>query len=149
MPSVCPAHGAGSDPRLLVGVRFRQLVASRHVIDEQVNGGPVDLWLIDDTGACTHVTAGSDWCLIVEASAPLDGYDMGTLGRIEVSGDIATPFASHVGEQVLVVRQAWAPKTGRIGLVIEFESGAVRCESRAGELRLHAVNGMLQEDHSA
>jgi hypothetical protein len=148
MLSVCPAHEAGSDQSLLAGVRFQQVVASRHVIDEQVNGEPIDLWLIDDTGACTSITTGSDWCLIVDASAPHDDYDVRTFGRIEVSGGIDTPFASHLGEQVLAVQQEWAPKTGRIGLVIEFESGAVRCESLAGELRLHAINDVLREDNA-
>ena len=83
MPSVCPAHGAGSDPSLLVGVRLQRVVASRHIVHDQVDGEPIDLWLIDDTGTGTHITTGSDWCLIVEASAPRGGYDMGTLGRIE------------------------------------------------------------------
>ena len=148
MPSVCPAHGAGSDPSLLIGVRLQRVVASRHVLDERVDGELIDLWLIDDDGACTHITTGSDWCLIVEASAPLDGYEMGALGRIEVSGDIETPFTSHIGERVLDVRETWARKTGRVGLVIEFESGTVRCDSRAGDLRLHAVDGTPREDHA-
>ncbi len=96
----------------------------------------------------THITAGSDWCLIVEASAPRGGYDMGTLGRIEVSGDIETPFTPHIGERVLAIDQTWAPKTGRVGLVIEFETGAVRCDSYAGELHLHPVNDMSREGHA-
>ena len=88
---MCPAHGAGTDPSVLKGVRLSRAVASRHVLDEQVDGEPIDLWLIDDAGMCTHITTGSDWCLIVEESAPLGGYDMGTLELVAVPAD--TPEA--------------------------------------------------------
>jgi hypothetical protein len=49
MPSERPAHGAEDDPSLLVGVRFQQVVVSRHVIGGQVGGEPVDL--------CDHQSA--------------------------------------------------------------------------------------------
>ena len=129
-------HGAGGDPSGLVGARLQRVVASRHVLGDLVDAEPIDVWLIDDAGACTHITSGSDWCLIVEASAPFEGYDMGTWGRVEVHERSDTPFASHVGERVLSVEQVWAPMTGRVALVIAFESGPVCCESQAGELRL-------------
>ena len=135
----CPAHGAGSDPSMLVGTRLKRVVAARLILDDQSDRDPIDVWLVDDAGASIHLTCGSDWCLIVERAEPQAGYDMGALGRVEVSCGIATPFGSHIGEQVVAVRESWEPRTGRVGVHIEFESGGVRCESWAGDLRLRAA----------
>lgn len=95
------------------------------------------MWLTDDRGAATHLTTGSDWCLIVEASKPHDGYDMGDWGRVVV-GAIGeeTPFTDHIGEDVLRVWEEHAPNTGRVALELTFPTGGVRCESWAGDLRL-------------
>ncbi|MFH9419164.1 hypothetical protein [Streptomyces sp. NPDC017529] len=48
-----------------------------------------------------------------------------------------TPFADHLGETVLAVREEAGPDTGRLALEIAFDSGRVRCETWSGEdLRL-------------
>ncbi|TWD13164.1 hypothetical protein FB570_11991 [Streptomyces sp. T12] len=97
----------------------------------------MDVWLIDDRGATVHVTTGSDGCLIVEESEPYTGYNMGDSGRVTV-GAIGneTPFADHVGESILAVREEHEPNTGRVALELSFPRGRVRCESWAGDLRL-------------
>lgn len=60
-------------------------------------------------------------------------------GRIEVTSvKDRTPFAAHLGETVLAVREEGDAVTGRLRLDITFTSGRVRCESEAGELRLSA-----------
>ena len=91
---------------------------------------------VDDHGGCTHVTTGSDWCLIVEEAPPDEGHDMQECGRVEV-GPIRgeTPFARHLGEQVPAVGEEHHPSAGRVGLDLVFPSGRVRCRSRAGDLR--------------
>ncbi|MEU9193274.1 hypothetical protein [Streptomyces hundungensis] len=97
----------------------------------------MDVWLIDSEGAATHVTTGSDWCLIVETSVPHEGYDMAESGRIEVTQvHNETPFADHLGETVLAVHEEADPYTGRIALELTFDSGRVRCDSWSGYLRL-------------
>ena len=102
-----------------------------------VADGPVDVWLVDDRGAWTHITAGSDWCLITEPSGPFEGCDMGEYGRMEVrqirSG---TPLADHVGEKVVRVRQKFGSRTGRMGLDLVFASGTVHFDSGTGDLHM-------------
>lgn len=136
-PNGCPLHGGGAAAQSLVGRLLTEVVGSWHVDDGATPVGPLDVWLVDDLGATVHVTAGSDWCLIVEESAPHTGYDMGDSGRVTV-GEIGdgTPFTDHIGKSVLAVREEHEPNTGRVALEISFPSGRVRCESRAGDLRL-------------
>ncbi|MEV2186389.1 hypothetical protein [Streptomyces sp. NPDC047966] len=137
MVSECPLHGVGVRPDYLVGRRLEQVVASWHLYDSEAPSGPLDVWLIDSEAVSTRITTGSDWCLIVEASAPFAGYDMAESGRVEVasvSGE--TPFADHLGETVLAVGEETIPDSGRIALEIAFDSGRVRCETWSGDLRL-------------
>ncbi|MGW7544539.1 hypothetical protein ACWGKQ_26070 [Streptomyces sp. NPDC054770] len=95
------------------------------------------MWLIDSEEATTHVSTGSDWCLIVEASVPFEGYETAESGRVEVApAHGETPFAGHLGERVLAVREEADPDTGRLALEITFDSGRVRCETWSGDLRL-------------
>ncbi|WP_234313857.1 hypothetical protein [Streptomyces sp. NBRC 109706] len=101
--------------------------------------GPIDVWLIDAEGDATLVTAGSDWCLIVADGVPHEGHDAGEWGRVEVArADEKTPFAAHLGETVLAVHEVSEPGNGRRRVDFTFESGDVRCEVLAGELRLSA-----------
>ncbi|PKV82719.1 hypothetical protein [Streptomyces sp. TLI_146] len=133
----CPLHGAGVRPDYLVGRRLEGVLASWHLYGGQQRSGPLDVWLIDSAEAATHVTTGSDWCLIVETSLPFRGYDMAELGRIEVApAHGETPFASHLGERVLAVREETDPDLGRLALEITFGSGRVRCDTWSGDLRL-------------
>jgi hypothetical protein len=111
------------------------VIASRLVSAEGEKGGPIDVWLIDGAGVSTWITTGSDWCLIVEASSPTKGYDLGAPGRVEVAPGRGTPFERHVGERIVSVQEQWEPGTGRVGLQIEFELG-VACDAGAGDLRL-------------
>ncbi|MET8412766.1 hypothetical protein ABZV34_32585 [Streptomyces sp. NPDC005195] len=136
-PNGCPLHGGGAAAESLVGRRLVEVVASRHVCGGGDLAGPLDVWLIDDRGATFHVTTGSDGCLIVEESEPHTGYDMGDSGRVTV-GAIGneTPFADHIGESILAVREEHEPNTGRVALELSFPRGRVRCESWAGDLRL-------------
>lgn len=99
--------------------------------------GPLDVWLVDSAEGCTHITTGSDWCLIVEASHPHADYDMQELGHVEV-GPVTdeTPFARHIGEEVLSVREEHHPWAGRVALDVVFSSGRVRCQGWEGDLRL-------------
>ncbi|MFJ4340193.1 hypothetical protein [Streptomyces sp. NPDC088915] len=124
----------------LVGRRLAEVVGSWHLYGSATPAGPLDVWLIDDRGAATCLTTGSDWCLIVEASKPHADYDMGDSGRVIV-GTIGeeTPFADHVGENVLEAREEHVPNTGRVALELTFPTGRVRCESWAGDLRLTSV----------
>ncbi|MGW0697945.1 hypothetical protein ACWD0A_01070 [Streptomyces sp. NPDC002867] len=124
----------------LVGRRLAAALGSWHLHGSDDPAGPLDVWLIDDQGAAIHLTTGSDWCLIVEASEPHAGYDMGDSGLITV-GAIGgkTSFADHIGESVLAVREDHEPNTGRVALELTFSTGRVRCESWAGDLRLTAV----------
>ncbi|WP_228083528.1 hypothetical protein [Streptomyces profundus] len=111
---------------------------SRHHGDAEVSG-PLDVWLIDAEGDATQVTVGSDWCLIVADTAPHAGRDLGEWGRVEVApADGETPFAAHLGETVLAVHEVSEPGSGRRRVDLTFESGDVRCEVHAGELRLSA-----------
>ncbi|MGW3387347.1 hypothetical protein [Streptomyces cinereoruber] len=135
--SECPLHGAGVRPDYLVGRRLEQVVASWHLYGSEAPSGPLDAWLIDSEAVATHITTGSDWCLIVDTSAPFAGYDMAKSGRVEVapiSGE--TAFADHLGETVLAVSEEGAPDSGRLALEISFGSGRVRCETWSGDLRL-------------
>ncbi|MCX5388894.1 hypothetical protein [Streptomyces sp. NBC_00094] len=135
--SECPLHGVGVRPDYLVGRRLEQVVASWHLYGSEAPSGPLDVWLIDSEAVATHITTGSDWCLIVETSTPSAGYDMAESGRVEVapiSGE--TPFADHLGETVLAVSEEGAPDSGRLALEISFASGRVRCETWSGDLRL-------------
>ncbi|UBI39130.1 MULTISPECIES: hypothetical protein [Streptomyces] len=125
-------------PAYLVGRRLEQVVASWHLYGSEAPSGPLDVWLIDSEQVSTRVTTGSDWCLIVDRSAPGPGYDMAESGRVEVTpirGE--TPFADHLGETIRAVDEEWDPRTGRIALVLTFGSGArVRCGTWSGDLSL-------------
>lgn len=113
----CPLHGGGVAAQSLVGHLLAEVVGSQHVYGGDASAGPLDVWLIDDRGATVHVTTGSDGCLIVEESEPHAGYDMGDSGRVTV-GSIGneTPFADHIGESDLAVREEHEPNTGRVAL---------------------------------
>ncbi|MFH8804863.1 hypothetical protein ACH4F6_35765 [Streptomyces sp. NPDC017936] len=133
----CPVHGVGVCPDYLVGRRLERVVASWHLYGMDAPDGPLDVWLIDSEEVATHVTAGSDWCLIVESSAPFEEYDMAELGRVQVAPvSDETPFADHLGETVLAVREEGDPDSGRLALEITFDSGRVRCDVWSGDLRL-------------
>ncbi|MFI8325221.1 hypothetical protein [Streptomyces sp. NPDC085529] len=136
----CPLHGAGVSAQSMVGRRLAEVVGSWHMYGSAAPAGPLDVWLIHDRGAAIHLTTGSDWCLIIEASKPHAGYDMGDSGRVNV-GTIGeeTPFADHVVEDVLEAREEYARNTGRVALELTFPTGRVRCESWAGDLRLTSV----------
>ncbi len=135
--SECPLHGTGVRPDYLVGRRLERVLASWHRYGAEPRTGPLDVWLIDSEGATTHVTTGSDWCLIVETSVPHEGYDMAERGRVEVTQvHNKTPFADHLGKTVLAVHEEADPSTGRIALELTFDSGRVRCDSWSGDLRL-------------
>ncbi|MEU2790343.1 hypothetical protein [Streptomyces sp. NPDC007100] len=83
------------------------------------------------------MTTKSDWRLSVEPSAPFEGYDMAEAGRVEVRPiDGETPFARHLGETVLAVREEGDADNGLSALEITFESGLVRCASWSGDLSL-------------
>ncbi|WP_199549440.1 hypothetical protein [Streptomyces sp. N35] len=136
-PNWCPLHGSGVRPEILVGRRLEEVFAAWYRSGDEEAGDPLDVWLIDGQGGSVHITTGSDWCLIAESASPHEGYDMDSWGRIEVApvGD-RTPFASHLGEDVLAVREEFEPRTGRVALEVSFASGRVRCDSWAGDLRL-------------
>ncbi|MFE6719784.1 hypothetical protein ACFVDU_19670 [Streptomyces albidoflavus] len=120
-----------------MGRRLAGVVGSWHLYGSDAPAGPLDVWLIDDQGAAVHLTTGSDGCLIVEASKPHAGYDMGDSGCVTVRPvDGEVPWADHVGEDVLEVREEHAPNTGRVALELTFPTGRVRGESWAGDLRL-------------
>lgn len=140
MSNECPLHGAGVSAQSLVGRRLAEVVGSWHLYGRDAPTGPLEVWLIDDLGAAIHLTTAADWCLIVEASEPHAGYDMGDPGRVTVGviGE-GMPFADHVGEDVVEVREEHAPNTGRVALELTFPTGRVRCESWAGDLRLTSV----------
>ncbi|MDV9188468.1 hypothetical protein R6L23_09615 [Streptomyces sp. SR27] len=124
-------------PDYLAGRRLEQVVASWHLYGSEAPSGPLDVWLIDSEAVATHITTGSDWCLIVETSPPSAGYDMAESGRVEVAPiSVETPFADHLGETVLAVSEEGAPDSGRLALEISFASGRVRCETWTGDLRL-------------
>ena len=113
------------------------MVASWHLYGAEAPSSPLDVWLVDREAVATHITTGSDWCLIVETSAPVAGYDMPASGRVEmapISGE--PPFADHLGETVLAVSAEGVPDSGRLALEITFDSGRVRCETWSGDLRL-------------
>lgn len=127
----------GNAARALINTAQR-IVASWHR-HAKAQSGPLDVWLIDSDGVATRLTTGSDWCLIVERATPYEGYDMGAGDRVEVAPvKDETPFAAHLGETVLAVREEADAATGRLARDIIFNSGRVRCESWAGELRLSA-----------
>ena len=135
----CPLHGPDERPDYLVGRRLERVVTAWHLHDGDTRSGPLDVWLTDSAGVSTHITTGSDWCLIAEISTPYEAYDMGQGGRVEVPpANGETPFAEHLGETILAVGEAGAPAMGRLALEITFSSGSVRCESWAGDLRLSA-----------
>lgn len=125
----------------MIGRRLVRLAASWHVYEGRRDDSPVDLWLIDDHGVSTHVMTGTDWCLVIDHAEPYEGYEMGDWGRIDVEPDAeGTPFSRHLGHIVLAAREEWDPITGRIALELDFGSGAVRCESRAGDLHITAMD---------
>ncbi|MFD0274404.1 hypothetical protein ACFVHB_10920 [Kitasatospora sp. NPDC127111] len=139
-PRPCRAHGPGLDPAALVGRRLTGVVAAWHVYEGRRDPVPVDVWLVDDSGGSTRVSSGTDWCLVVEASAPYEGYDMDEWGLIEVEpGDHLAPFARHLGEPVRGAREEFEPMTGRIAIELDFPSGGLRCESRDGDVLLRAL----------
>jgi hypothetical protein len=83
------------------------------------------------------------YCLdqIEEARVALEEGQI--LGRAIVSGRVAvtritgeTPFADHLCETVLAVREEGAPESWRLALEITFGSGRVRCDTWSGNLRL-------------
>ncbi|MGW8328801.1 hypothetical protein ACWGNF_20955 [Streptomyces sp. NPDC055808] len=133
----CLLHGSGVRPEILVGRRLEEVFAAWHRIGDEEAGDPLDVWLIDGRGTSVHIATGSDWCLIVESSSRHEGYRMDSWGNVEVApvGD-RTPFAAHLGEDVLAVREEFEPGTGRVALEVTFASGRVRCGSWAGDLRL-------------
>lgn len=135
----CPLHGSGARPEVLVGRRLEEVFAAWHRSEDEEAEDPLAVWLIDSQGSSLHVTTGSDWCLIVEPSSPHEGYDIDSCGHVEVApvGD-RTPFAAHLGEDVLAVREEFEPQSGRIAMEVIFASGLVRCDSWAGDLRLSA-----------
>lgn len=136
-PSACAVHGTGIAPQSLIGRRLVKVTASwlRHECVQPLE--PLEVWLTDERQGSTRITTGSDWCLIVEASEPHGGYDMGEGGRVEVrESGRETPFAGHIGERVLSAREDCEPFTGRMALDLTFPTGRVRCESWAGDLRL-------------
>ncbi|MFI8823848.1 hypothetical protein [Streptomyces sp. NPDC053431] len=136
----CPLHGPGASVQAWVGRRLTGVVGSWHSYDSEAPAGPLDVWLIDDRESALRITTGSDWCLIVEVSEPHAGYDMGDAGRIaveEIGGK--TPFADHIGDPVLAVREEHEPNSGRIALELSFPAGRVRCDSWGGDLRLTAL----------
>jgi hypothetical protein len=136
-PSTCPLHGPGGDPGGLVGRRLDRVAASWLVTDGEPDVGPLDVWLVDDLGGPTRITAGSDWCLLVSAEAPGECWDMGIWGRIEPRESAAgTPFERHLGQTVRAVRERWDPHTGRVGLDIDFPTGSVHADTWKGDLRL-------------
>ncbi|MFQ6197666.1 hypothetical protein [Streptomyces sp. NPDC000405] len=95
------------------------------------------MWLIDSEAVATHVTTGTDWCLIAETSAPFAGYDMAEAGRIEVaSTSDETSFRDHLGNTVLAIGEESDLDGRRLALEITFGSGRIRCETWSGELRL-------------
>ncbi|CCB71051.1 hypothetical protein [Streptantibioticus cattleyicolor] len=134
--AACPVQGTGKDPSLLVGTRLVEVVASRLTVVDRCEREPVDVWLRDDVGAWTWITAGSDWCLAVAASPPPEAYDLGELGRIDVAPDRSSPFHRHLGEPVTAVRERFDPFTGRTGLLVLFPSGGVDCDTWNGDLRV-------------
>ncbi|MEU3500230.1 hypothetical protein ABZ726_05480 [Streptomyces hundungensis] len=124
-------------PEYLVGRRLERVLASWHRYGAEPRTGPLDVWLIDSEGTTTHITTGSDWCLIVGTSLPIEGYDMAESGRVEVAQvHNETPFADHLGKTVLAVHEEADPSTGRIALELTFDSGRVRYDSWSGDLRL-------------
>ncbi|MFC9618286.1 hypothetical protein [Streptomyces sp. NPDC056938] len=133
----CPLHRSAARPEVLVGYRLEEVFAAWHRSEDGEAEDPLDVWLVDSQGSSLHVTTGSDWCLIVEPSSPHEGYGMGSWGCAEVApvGD-RTPFAAHLGEDILAVREEFELKTGRIAIEVVFASGRVRCDSWAGDLRL-------------
>ncbi|MFC0843557.1 hypothetical protein ACFH04_07385 [Streptomyces noboritoensis] len=113
------------------------MLASWHLYGTEPRSGPLDVWLIDGEETATHVTTGSEWCLIVQTWLPFEGYAMAEPGRIQVApADGETPFADHLGATVLAVREETDPDLGRIALEITFGSGRVRCDTWSGDLRL-------------
>ncbi|MEV4943840.1 hypothetical protein [Streptomyces zaomyceticus] len=136
----CPLHGGGPSAQSLVGRRLTGVVGSWHLYGGDGPVGPLGVWLIDDQKAAVHLTTGSDWCLIVEVSEPHVGYDMGDSGLITVETvDDRSPFAAHIGQSVVAMREGHEPNTGRMALELSFPTGRVRCESWGGDLRLTAV----------
>ncbi|WP_406336903.1 hypothetical protein OG814_38910 [Streptomyces zaomyceticus] len=136
----CPLHDGGPSAQSLVGRRLTGAVGSWHLYGGEDPVGPLGVWLVDDQKAAVHITTGSDWCLIVEVSEPHVGHDMGDSGLIavEAMGD-SSPFAAHIGESVVAVREKHEPNTGRMALELSFPTGRVCCESWGGDLRLTAV----------
>ncbi|MFF3564910.1 hypothetical protein ACFYXS_33200 [Streptomyces sp. NPDC002574] len=133
----CPLHGPGLPAAALVGRRLESVVTSWHRSETAAPSGPLDVWLIDATGASVHLTTGSEWCLIVAEGRPHTGYDLGPDGRLAVVplAD-GTPFAAHLGQRVTAVGEEYEEHTGRVAVEIAFATGRVRCDSRAGELRV-------------
>ena len=135
--AVCPLHGPGMDVSALVGWRVARVVASWHRIDGRPPSGPLDVWLINETGRTAHITTGTDWCLIVEESDPPPGYDMQDLGRVEVSTDTgSTLFAQFLDQRITAAQEQTDPHTGRIALSLTFTTGGIHCSCWDGELRL-------------
>lgn len=143
----CPLHGSGVRPDYLVGRRLEQAVASWHVYNTEPPSGPLDVWLIDSEAVATHITTGSDWCLIVEMAAPFAEYDMAESGRVKVTPiSSEPPLADHLGETVLAVSQETESNSGRIALELAFESGRVRCDTWSGNLRLSSTRPVELDD---
>jgi hypothetical protein len=125
------------DPRLLVGHRVQEVLVACHWGGGQGASDPSEVWLVDGDGGHFRLTTGSDWCLIVDDTAPHAVYGVGESGRVEVTASAReTPFARSVGETVVAVHERFGAVTGRAGLEIVFATGTVRCASWRGELRL-------------
>ncbi len=136
-PSVCALHGAGIAPQRLIGRHLVKVTASWFQYACVQPTEPLEVWLTDEHHDSIRITTGSDWCLIVEAAEPHQGYDMGEEGRVEVREDGGvTPFAGHLGERILDAAEVCEPFTGRMSFELTFPTGRVRCDSWAGELRL-------------
>jgi hypothetical protein len=121
-----------------VGRTLGSVVASWHVYEGERSEAPLDVWLIDSEGESTRITTGSDGCLIVEAAAPHEPYDMGEWGRIEVGEDLGDhAFLRHLGAAVATVSEFALPEQGRTELEIGFADGdRVRADCHQGDLRL-------------
>ncbi|MFI8327196.1 hypothetical protein [Streptomyces sp. NPDC085529] len=119
----CPLHGVGVRPDHLVGRRLTRIITSRHLYDSEPPSGPLDVWLIDSEANTTHITAGSDWCLIVEMAPPSMGYAMAESGRIEVAPiDAESPLVAYLGKSVRAVSEGTTPHSGRLALDVTFAS---------------------------
>lgn len=135
----CSLHGPGLPAHDLVGRRLVEVMASWFRHGDGDREGPLEVWLIGEDDAPISVTAGSDWCLIVDRAEPHDGWafddivvDVTTIGR-------RTPLAAHLGERVTAACDERHPYTGRMAIELAFPTGGVRLDSWGGDLRIQAI----------